>query len=231
VAPFSAVGRPSTASAPQRAAGTCRDSRRAARGRREDWVRPFLRAHHALDASLRLIRSSIRTAAVSDRLCQRPLDTSLKLHHATDLLMTASARLQRAVKGLGEANARAARHPERAAAAPALLIEAAARFVQVAGTLQVVAGQVFELHTEVLDGIKAGELVPEPPPAPRRPRIVLTPRPAPVRAFLRARQPRVVDRISPLLQRRRRTRRPAALTVPQRTSQGRAPPLFPVCLL
>ncbi|HEX6158791.1 MAG TPA: hypothetical protein VF111_01410, partial [Thermoanaerobaculia bacterium] len=68
-------------------------------------------------------------------------------------------------------------------------------------------------------------------PAPRRVRIRVAPRPGAIRAFLLRRQPRVVDRIAPILRRRRRTPRPAAVRVPHRSLLGRAPPLVPISLL
>jgi hypothetical protein len=142
----------------------------------------------------------------------------------------ASARLTRAAQELAEATECIGRHPETAAGAPELLLQATERWVHVAETLGGVAEQMFGLQNDLLHGLETGELVPE-RLAERRPRIVLTSRPAPVCAFLRARQPRVADRISSVLRRRRRTPRPAALRVPQPSSQGRAPPFSPICLL
>jgi hypothetical protein len=225
------MARTSSGSTPRGATGNCRDPRRAKRGGRAEWVRPYRRIHHALNASVRLIQSTLRTVAVSERCAhRRPVRTALKLYGASDLLVIASARLRRAAEGLAQVNDCIARAPEHSAGVPALLVEATERFVSVAGWLTGAAGQVFGLQEDVLHGLETGELVPE-QPAERRPRIILAPRPAPVRAFLRARQPRATDRISALLRRRRRSRLPASLRVPRRTAQGRAPPLFPVCLL
>ncbi len=196
-----------------------------------DWVRSYGRVHRALNASVRLIDSSLRTLAVSERCAhRRPISSSKKLDAASGRLVTAGDRLARAAARLAEAHECIARNPDSADGAPAFLIEATARLIQVGLWLNETADQVFTLHEDVLHGLETGELVPE-QPAQRRRRIVLVPRLAPVRAFLRARLPRVVDRISAILQRRRRTRLPASLRVPRRTSQGRAPPLFPVCLL
>ena len=225
------MSRSGSASARKRATGTCRDPRRASRGQRPGWVRPVRRVHSALNASLRLIDTVLRTLAVCERRAvRRPIGTSRSLDHASGVLVTASAQLARAVKGLAEANEWIALHPEDAAGAPEVLVKATERWLSVIQFLEGVSNQVFGLHEDVLEGLEAGELVPEPPPQPRR-RIVLVPRPAQVGAFLRTRLRRAVDRISPVLQRRRRTRRPASLRVPRRTSQGRAPPLVPVCLL
>ena len=218
-------------STPQGATGTNRDRRRVKRGRRMDWVRSYERVQRALNASVRLIDSSLRTLAVSERCAhRRPISSSKKLDAASGRLVTAGKRLSRAAAQLVEAHERVAHQPELAAGAPLFLIDATTRLMEVGLRLTETANQVFTLHEDVLHGLQTGELVPE-PPAPRHRRIVMVPRPAPLRAFLRARLPRVVDRISALLQRRRRTRLPASLRVPRRTSQGRAPPLFPVCLL
>jgi hypothetical protein len=220
-----------SSSAPRGATCTSRDLRRLKRGRREDWVRPFRGLLRALDASAKLIDSTLRTVAVSERCAhKRPIRTSRNLNAASDKLLTASVRLERAAARLSEMHACMMRHPEDAECAPEVLSLATTRFIGIATRLTGVADQVFGLHQDVLHGLKTGELVPEASAFPR-PRIVLVPRPAPVRAFLRDRLPRVVDRISALLRRRRRTRLPASLRVPRRTSQGRAPPLVPVCLL
>lgn len=92
--------------------------------------------------------------------------------------------------------------------------------------LTAVAGEVTALHHSVAEGVQSGALVPERDALPR-PRIILTPGPVPVRAFLELREPRVSDRIGPLLRRRRRTPRPASIRVPHRPTLGRAPPLSP----
>ena len=194
-------------------------------------MRPFQRARRALDACVGLIDSSLRTAAASERgVRQRPIRTSRDLHHVSGRLVDASERLGRAASELSEMLACIGREPERAAGAPELLMGETQRWIQVATWLQEVAGGVFTLHENVLSDLRSGALMPEPEPT-RRPRIVLAPRPAPVRAFLRLRLPRTTDRIAPILRRRRRTPRPAALRVPRRSVLGRAPPLSPVCPL
>ena len=166
------------------------------------------------------------TSAVRAHRCvqRRPIRSSRGLRDAAERLAVASVRLVSAARQLAKANECIAREPECDADAPDILNFATQRWTIMAELLGSAADDVFALHTEVVDGLATGALVPE-PPAERRPRIVLTPRPAPVRAFLRARLPRVAERISPLLHRRRRTPRPAAVRVPRRTSQGRAPPL------
>jgi len=213
------------------AAGTCRDRRRPQGRRQEAWVRPLRRVNHAIDASVRLLCSSLRTAAASSRRAPwRPVRASRDLHGASMLLIRASLRLMRVAQELEEATARAAREPENAGDAPQLIAEATERWLLLAGLLNENADRVFSARRAVLEDLRTGALVPERPADPR-PRIILAPRPVPIRAFLILRQPRVADRIASLLRRRRRTPRPAALRVPRRAILGRAPPLFSTCLL
>ena len=210
------------------ASGTCRDRRRL-QGERRRWVRPFFRANRALDASFRLVKTTLLTVAATERtLHRRPIRASRKLDAASALLMTASVRLGWAMQSIKEMTERAAAEPETAQDVPEIVLQTTERWVYMTAWLAETANEVFALHESVLEGTVSGELVPE-QPADRHPRIVLAPRPVPVRAFLRLRQPRVQDRIAPLLLRRRRTPRPAALRVPRRSVLGRAPPLFSVC--
>ena len=168
----------------------------------------------------------------SERCVQRrPVQTSRQLHDASGLLVDASARLMRVARELSAVNQCLRREPERAEDAPLYLVEATAHWACLTQWLEEVADQVFTFHEDVLLGLETGTLVPEPPPV-RRPRIILAPRPAPVRAFLAARrQPRAADRIAFILSRRRRTPRPAAVRVPRRSHTGRAPPLVSTCSL
>ncbi|HKQ19585.1 MAG TPA: hypothetical protein VJW75_07560 [Candidatus Eisenbacteria bacterium] len=201
------------------------------RKRRAGWVRPFFRASHALDASMRLIGATLHTVAVSRRCAhRRPIQTSKQLQSALDLLVIASARLMKAARELAELTECVAREPGTPRVVPDIAVAATERWVEMARWLAEATNEVFHLHRSVLDGLKSGTLVPE-QPADRRPRIVLAPRPVPVRAFLARRRPRAADRIAPILLRRRRTPRPAALRVPRRGIRGRAPPLSPVCAL
>lgn len=193
------------------------------------WVRSFCRAYRALDASIRLADAALRDAVASRRRARRrPVQASRDLHEAEGLLVDALARLLRAARELAETNACIGREPETARFAPELLIVATARWVELSGRLNEAADVIFALHREVLAGLETGTLVPEREPADRRRRIVLAPRPVPIRAFLLRRQPRTVDRIASLLRRRRRTPRPAALRVPRRSILGRAPPLLSI---
>lgn len=216
--------------APRGADGTCRDRRRP-QGGRPEWVRPIRRAQRALESSLRLIASCLATIERAEPCARRrPLCTSRNLWAASGRLVTASGRLMRAAQQIAEIHEWIGREPERAAGAPERVVRATQLWVGATALLQVTAKEVFGLHVEVLEGLETGRYVPERDSA-RRPRIVLAPRPAPVRAFLRARRIRATDRISPLLRRRRRTPRPATLSVPPRTAQGRAPPFSSICPL
>ena len=219
------------AQAPKGAAGTCRDRRRPEGLRRRAWVRPFRRLHRALDSSVHLISRCLLAAGASERRAQRrPIRASRELDKASELMLLASSRINQAARELSKVNACIARDPENASDAPELLIAATERWIFMAGWLAESADQVFTIHEDVLDGLQTGTLVPERSAFPR-PRIVLAPRPVPIRAFLLCRQHRVADRIAPLLRRRRRTPRPAALTVPNPSVLGRAPPLVSGCLL
>jgi len=224
------MSRRNHAQAHRRATGTCRDRRRPQGPRRAAWVRPLRRLHRTLDSSFRLISSTLLAADACQRRAQRrPVRASLELYEASEMLERAASRLQWVANDLAEVNACIAREPEKAANVPELLVMATARWVFLAGWLQESSDKVVALQHDILEGVQTGAIVPE-RVGDSRPRIVLAPRPVPIRAFLLRRQHRVVDRIAPLLRRRRRTPRPAALRVPRRSILGRAPPLS-VCLL
>ncbi|HEX9985958.1 MAG TPA: hypothetical protein VGF69_22040 [Thermoanaerobaculia bacterium] len=217
------------ARAPKGASGSCREGRRPEGERRAGWVRPFKRVQRALDASVRLLNGSLATAAKSARgLTRRPLDSSRKLQHAEGRLALASARLAYAARELAATAACLQAEPQTGAGAPVLLLEATQRWVAMSQSLEAAAGSIYTFHENVLQGLRSGVLVPERENV-RRPRIILAPRPTFIRAFLVAREPRVADRISVVLERRRRAPRPAAVSVPRRASQGRAPPLSSIC--
>jgi hypothetical protein len=156
---------------------------------------------------------------------RRPLRTSQRLANALREIVFAAGQIARAERELEEVSRCLARAPELADEDTLLLVEMAReRFEAALKWIQFVTREAALRQLHVLGGLTLGELAPE-HPSDSRPRIAVTPRPAPVRAFLAARLPRVTERITPVLQRRRRARRPAALSVPPRTSQGRAPPL------
>jgi hypothetical protein len=214
---------PNHVRAPHGSPGTSR-SRRRRQGGLPAWVRPFCRANQALEASVRLLDSTARTFARSERCAhRRPVRAWRTLREATVLLRDASARLIRAHEELAATKECIGNEPGDDVLLP-VLDNASARWGKLLVSLHETAEDVFTLRAEMLAGLRTGALVPE-APVERRPRIKLAPRPVPVRAFLRLRQPRVVERIAPILRRRRRTPRPAAVRVPQRSLLGRAPPL------
>jgi hypothetical protein len=173
-----------------------------------------------------LIFSTMETVDVFESCVERrPVRTARRLTGGIRQLHAAGRRLLRASRELAEATECLARSPEPATNdVPELLELSSERWQMASQYLQLVTTEVVLRQAEVFLGLACGELVPE-HPSDSRPRIVMVPRPAPVRAFLATRRPRVADRISAVLQRRRRAPRPAALTVPPRTCQGRAPPL------
>ncbi|HEX6160470.1 MAG TPA: hypothetical protein VF111_09920 [Thermoanaerobaculia bacterium] len=222
--------RPGSARAPKGAAGGgCRRSRRAG-ARRPAWVRPYRRAQRALDSAAKLIFSSFHTA-VDARHCaeRRPLRTARRLDGAAREMTVASLRLLHAQRQLAEATEALSREPDQLRGeVPQIMQRAAARCEAVAHYIPITLQEVVLAQVVVLGGLVTGELVPE-QPGDDRPRLVI--RPLFVRAFLSIRQPRVSDRITPALLRRRRTPRPAEVRVPHRTLQGRAPPLSSTCAL
>ena len=207
---------------------------RVPRRRREGggvaWVRPFRRLLRGLDASARLIESTRRVVARSQRCAhRRPVRATAELMEASTRLQDASARLVWAAEELEVTNACLVRDPGPTGAVREALNREAERCVAIMASLEQTAGALFSLQDHLMLGLEAGVLVPE-RPASARPRIQLAPRPVPIRAFLLLRQPRVIDRIAPILRRRRQTPRPASIRVPRRTLLDRAPPLFPISL-
>ncbi|HEY0143820.1 MAG TPA: hypothetical protein VGF48_23235 [Thermoanaerobaculia bacterium] len=226
------MNRKGSASAPKGAAGgKCRQSRRA-EARRPAWVRPYRRAQRALDSAAKLIFSSFYTAVDAGHCAERrPLRTARRLDDAAREMTVASLRLLHAQRQLAEATEALSREPDQLRGeVPRIMKLAAARCEAVAHYIPITVQEVVLAQVVVLGGLTTGELVPE-RPGDDRPRIVITPRPLFVRAFLSIRQPRVSERITPALLRRRRTPRPAEIRVPHRTLQGRAPPLSSTCAL
>ncbi|HVE71022.1 MAG TPA: hypothetical protein VNI54_06610 [Thermoanaerobaculia bacterium] len=214
------------------AGGVCRPSRRRQRARGPEWVRPYRRAQRALDSAASLIFSTIHAAIDAGRGAERrPVRTARRLNGAMRGMAVASLRLIDARRELAEASEALTREPEQQTGdAPELMELAAARCRAVAEYIPFAVNKAIFAQVEVLGGLGTGELVPERPSDDRR-RIVITPRPLFVRAFLAVRQPRVSDRIAPVLLRRRRTPCPAEVRVPRRSLQGRAPPLSSTCAL
>jgi hypothetical protein len=228
------VTKPNRAQAPKGANGTCRNRRRPRGVPRRPWARPFVRANRAICSAAWLILRTISAIHAAEQEMQHhPIRASRKIHDASARLPEVSARLCRAMRDLARTNAWIARDPQNNEDLPELLTETTESWIWVAEWLQEVTEDVFRRHAEILRALRTGELAPEEPepPAARRPRIVRAPRPAAMRAFLRRRMPRVVDRIASILERRRRTPRPASIRVPGRNLQGRAPPFFSNCPL
>lgn len=162
---------------------------------------------------------------------RRPVRIARRLNGAVRGMAVASLRLIAAQRELAEANEALEREPDQQRGqAPELMELAAARCEAVAKYIPLALSEVALAQLEVVGGLSLGELVPE-QPSDGRPRIVLTPRPLFVRAFLASRQPRISERITPVLLRRRRTPRPAEVRVPRRNLLGRAPPLASTCAL
>jgi hypothetical protein len=162
---------------------------------------------------------------------RRPVRTCRRLTRGIRDLATAGLCILRAERELAEARACLERLPERARGDASEMVELAAeRWRAASYWLKFVLNEVLLRQMEALAGLACGELVPE-HPSDSRPRIVATPRPLAFRSFFASRRHRVSDRIAPVLRKRRRTPRPAALSVPLRTCQGRAPPLSSTCAL
>ena len=224
--------RPTSAKARKGATGTCRNRRRRRAGGRQGWVRRYRRAQRVLDSTANQILEAMGMVLAFERSVERrPVRTCRRLTRGLRGLAAAGLKILRAQHELAEAKECLGRVPEHAAGDAAEILELASERCQAANHwLRYALNQVLMRQMEVLAGLACGELVPE-HPSDSRPRIVVTPRPVAFRAFLAARQHRVADRITPVLQRRRRTPRPAALSVPPRTSQGRAPPFSSTCAL
>jgi hypothetical protein len=162
---------------------------------------------------------------------RHPVRTARRLNGAMRGLTVASLRLFDARRKLAEAAAALEREPDQQRGdAPHIMELAAARCQAVAHYIPIAVEEALVAQVGVLGGLGTGELVPERPSDGRR-RIPLTPRHPFVRAFLTVRQPRLADRIAPILRRRRRTPSPAEVRVPRRNLQGRAPPLSSICAL
>jgi hypothetical protein len=219
--------------------GTCRSSRRRGEAPRgKEWIRPYKLAQRMLDNAASMLISSARTVADAGCCAHRPIESTRKLNAALHQANVAARQYDEAERYLSEATAAfAGTLPElRSADAPELLEMVAERGEAVHRYLYVAVNEVLLGQKEIVQGVEAGELVPEDAqeladPRPRRRVIVIRHRPLFVRAFLAARQPRVSDRIAPLLQRRRRTRLPAEVRVPKRSLRGRAPPVSSTCSL
>ena len=223
--------RPGSARAPKGASGTCRPSRRQ-RARGPAWVRPYRQAQRALDKAAKLLLSTIQVVMDVERCGARlPVRTAQRLNVAVRGMTVASRLVIDARRELAEATEALGRDPEQQKGdVPEIIELAEERCRKVAESIPIVVQELALAQFEILGGLSLGELVPE-RSSDARPRIVTTPRPLFVRAFLASRLPRISDRITPALLRRRRTPRPAEVRVPRPNLQGRAPPLSSTCAL
>src|SRR3954453_1729332 len=113
------------------------------RERRESWLRSYRRIRRAIIASRRLIDSSRRIIATCERsAAEHPLRASRQLQGVWGRLGRALAGVDRGGAGLGQASGRIALEPECAGDAPALMIEAAARWAGAATTIAALVGQL-----------------------------------------------------------------------------------------
>jgi hypothetical protein len=189
----------------------------------------MLRLDSALHTSWRLIDASVRIAHRCERTARhRPVRTSRHLYGAAARLSVASDRLISAVthiRKMNECMATEANLPF----GPELVLESLQRWTHALVTIEQTSATIDTMQETLLASLKSGDVDPAALTEVRR-RIRLTPPPAPIRTFLLVRQPRVTDRITPLLRRRRRTPRPAEIRVPGRSLLGRAPPSFSIAL-
>lgn len=216
------------------ASGTCRSSRRRGEAPRgQEWVRPYKLAQRKLDNAASMIISSVRTVADAGGCADRPIESTRKLIRAIRQATVAAEQHAEAEHYLTEAAAAFELTPPelQSGDAPGLLELAAERCETVHRYLYVAANEVVLGHAEIFHSVESGEVVPEDlaTSGPRRRTIVIRHNPLFVRTFLAARRQRAADRITPLLQRRRRTRLPAEVRVPKRSLRGRAPPLSSTC--
>lgn len=206
--------------------------RRGARARRPLWVAQLRRLNRAVASSLRMIDSTMEAIdRASSRAARCPIRTTRDLQRLSARLTGATARLARAVRYVGATTESLALEPERASEAPRLLIDATARWIQVAIALDDTSAQLLSVQEGVLEGLCSGELTPEAEATKRLPRIVVTPRVISARQFLLCRRSSARDRIASIPARRRRTACRATTDAPRRISRGRAPPLSSTCLL
>jgi hypothetical protein len=212
-----------------------RNSRRAALRWREiaqeprlTWRRPLRRVQRALDSSFRLIDSSRRVIDASERFAAgSSLRTAARqLQRVSEWIDDASEQLGRAVRGLRQTTDSVARAPEQGAAAPALLIETARRWVDAAATLAALSDRLEETFARLRAAAERGILIVDrPESAPQSQPRFTAPRPA-------SRRSCAGDRLT-TSSIRRPWPAPAsrAVDAARRISRGRAPPFGSTCPL
>jgi hypothetical protein len=206
----------------------CRQKVRAG-GDRVTWVRPLRRLHRAIERSLKLMDSTCRVVADSEEQGGiRPVRTSRRLVRASNWLFSASYQLLLAAFSLEEAIERAAAESASVEGVPELLDWAAASRELAHARLMATSEQLSGLHRGLQEGLRSGQLVPEPiePRAERRPRIIVRTPPLLIaaRAFLLHRRSSARDRIASVPVRRRRQALIVVTDAPRQVCRGRAPP-------
>lgn len=199
------------------------------RERRESWLRSYRRIRRAIIASRRLIDSSRRIIATCERsAAEHPLRASRQLQGVWGRLGRALARLDRGAEGLGQASDRIALAPECAGDAPALMIEAAARWAGAATTIAALVGQLDDDRAALLQYVKGAgacldvdELFRSGGPAPK----LLARRILPATLFSER------SRVFCIHVRRKRSARLTVVEAPRRIFRGRAPPSVSICSL
>jgi len=209
------------------------DSRRkrvcSRREQRESWIRPYRRLRRSIIASRRLIDSSRRIIDACEKsAAEHPLRASRRLESVWGRLSRATARLQHGAEGLGEANNRIALAPESAGGAPALMIEATARWIGAATTITTLIDQLDGDRAALVEYVKGAgpcldfdELFKSGGPAPR----LMVRRTLPAALF----SERV--RVFCIHVRRKRSARLTVAEAPRRIFRGRAPPSLSTCSL
>ena len=194
------------------------------------WLGPLRRTRYAILASLRMIESSGKVVDACEGFAgRRPLRATRQLEHVSARLVKVTARLQRGVDSLNEANYRLALSPFDAGDAPGRLIEATERWIDAATRLAVLSNRLDDTFSGVLDDVKGGdapldldELLGNDGPTPRR--ITTHSRVATLVSLENS-------RIFCIHLRRRRSPRLTVAEAPKRVSRGRAPPIVSTCPL
>ena len=206
-------------------------SRRKMR-RPPSWVSHFRRLRRNLASSMRMIDETMAAVVLAaEQAVHSPLRTVRDLDRLSAILIAASIRLDRAVRGLQQTSNALVRDPRRAADATRLLMQATQQWVQIAKALAEVSERLFTLQEGLVDDLESGRRAMEPQVWPRRRRRIAVHRIQFAREFLRSRRSRAHDRIASIPLRRRRTACRATTDAPRRICRGRAPPVSSNCLL
>lgn len=120
--------------------------------KRAAWRAPLRRARRAVDCALRRVEASNRVIDATLRFAAgRPLETSRRLQRLGDWMVDAQAHLSRVVRELHRSAECAALAPETASAAPALLVDTTARWLDAAVRLDAVSGRVVQTSALLAD--------------------------------------------------------------------------------